>query len=564
MGWRLRTLTAALLLAAAAQAAAAVILPSVRSRADERSVVRPADVPDDATLESNGAVIGEIRHVRLNVFDPAAIAAEDTALFRLANRIHIVTRESTIAQQLLFRSGERYQGRLLQESERILRARASLRDAHILPVAYRNGVVDVEVVTQDTWTLLPEVQFGRRGGRNTTGIGIEEQNLFGTGARLALMAKSGLERNSKLLFFSDPHLGGSRWELDAKYSLNSDGNAKEGRLEQPFYALDTRWAGGIGARDEERIDSVYDFGRVVDRFRTRERVGTAYIGWSAGLHDRWVMRWTAGVSVDERHATRLADEPPDSVLPRGHDLTYPWVGIEWLEDDFRELRNQDQIGRTEDLRLGWRGKLRLGAATRSLGSDRNALVFDASVSKGLEPDPRQTLLLSGAATGRLEQGALRDTTVGLAARYYWRQSARHTLFVGLSADRGIGLDVDTQLTLGGDNGLRGYPFRYRTGQGRWLFTAEERLFTDWFPFRLFNVGAAAFYDMGSTWGANLVASPLPPDARRGVLRDIGVGLRLGNSRAAIGSVVHIDLSYPLDREPATRKLQISVEAKQTF
>ena len=95
-------------------------------------------------------------------------------------------------------------------------------------------------------------------------------------------------------------------------------------------------------------------------------------------------------------------------------------------------------------------------------------------------------------------------------------------------------------------------------------TVEERLFTDWYPFRLFNVGGAMFYDMGRTWGANLVAAPPPTDARQGVLRDVGVGLRIGNSRSAIGSVVHVDVSYPLDREPAKRKLQISVEAKQSF
>ena len=556
-------LTAVLLLFAVTPLLAADLLPSVRSRADERSFSRPPDVPDDAALEASGAVIGQIRLIRLNVFDPA-IADEDTSLFRLANRIHIVTRGSTIGDQILFRAGDRYTARLLQESERILRAQPYLRDAHIRPASFRDGVVDIDVITQDTWTLKPEVQFGRRGGRNTAGIGIEEHNLFGTGARLALLAKSGLERDSKLLLYSDPNVVGSRWRLDAQYALNSDGNEKEFRLEHPFFALDTHWAGGITVRDERRIDSIYDFGQVVDRFATHEQVGTAYLGWSAGLRDGWVLRWTAGVTVDKRQATSLPEEPAGSALPRDRDLVYPWLGIAWLEDDYREVRNLDQIARTEDLSFGWQVKLRLGFASPSFGSDRSALVFDGSVSKGVQPDERQTLLLSSTASGRLEGGSLRDTTVGLAARYHWRQTAQRTLFVGLSAERGIGLDVDTQLTLGGDNGLRGYPFRYRTGQGRWLMTVEERLFTDWYPFRLFNVGGAVFYDMGRTWGANLVAGPAPTDARQGVLRDVGVGLRIGNSRSAIGSVVHVDVSYPLDREPAKRKLQISVEAKQSF
>ncbi|MGZ8254023.1 MAG: hypothetical protein ACXWVT_04165, partial [Burkholderiaceae bacterium] len=95
--------------------AAADLLPSVRSRLEERPFLRPADVPEDSVLEGSGAVIGQVRLVRINVFDTDN-DQENTALFRLANRIHIVSRESTIAAQLLFRSGERYDARLLRES----------------------------------------------------------------------------------------------------------------------------------------------------------------------------------------------------------------------------------------------------------------------------------------------------------------------------------------------------------------------------------------------------------------------------------------------------------------
>jgi hypothetical protein len=41
-------------------------------------------------------------------------------------------------------------------------------------------------------------------------------------------------------------------------------------------------------------------------------------------------------------------------------------------------------------------------------------------------------------------------------------------------------------------------------------------------------------------------------------------LRLGNSRSAVGSVIHIDVAYPIDREASTRKVQISVQAKSSF
>ncbi len=69
-------------------------------------------------------------------------------------------------------------GALLEESERILRGTRYLQDASIRPVAWHDGVVDVEVDTHDVWTLNPDVSFGRKGGKNSTGFGIEELNLL--------------------------------------------------------------------------------------------------------------------------------------------------------------------------------------------------------------------------------------------------------------------------------------------------------------------------------------------------------------------------------------------------
>lgn len=404
MAWS-RGALAATILWSLWQTSWADILPSVRSRADVRAFPRGPEVPDDAALEASGAIVGTVRHVRLNVFD-TTIPAEDTALFRVANRIHIVSRESTLGAQLLFRSGERYEGRLLEESERVLRSKAYLADARIRPVSYRDGRVDIEVVTQDTWTLRPEVHFARTGGENTSGFGIEEHNLFGTGAQLGLAFKSGVERDSNVLVYKDANVGGSRWRIDADYAKSSDGWAKRFALDPPFYALDTRWASGIGLRDERRIDSVYEGGQVIHQFATHERVGTVYVGGSRGLRDGWATRWTTGVSIDQRWATALPDALPGSPLPKDRELVYPWVGVEWVEDDYRVSRNQDQIARTEDVALGWRNWLKLGLSTTALGSDRNAVVFAGKVAKGFEPDHSQTLLVNGGASGRVEQGQL--------------------------------------------------------------------------------------------------------------------------------------------------------------
>lgn len=533
-------------------------LPSIKSRATQELILRPADLPSDEQLEREGATIGQVIIDPRQIFDTTD-PADDRKLFRLANRLHLETRQKTIASQLLFRAGERYQGRLLEESERILRQSHYLRDAWIRPIAYNNGVVDIEVITRDVWTLNPGFSVGRKGGKNTSGFEIEDKNFLGRGEQLSLGRKSGVDRSSTIFGFSDKQLWGSWWGMDARYADNSDGRTEELSLGRPFYSLDTRWSAGIQLKNDRRVDSLYDLGEIVDRFQTRENVNSVYLGFSRGLRNGWVRRWTAGFSSERFRFSSMPDASLSLLLPGDRKLQYPWVGFELLQDDFRIARNRDQIEKTEDVPLGWRASMRLGYATPSFGADRNALIFASELSKGFELDTRQTLLLNSSLTGRLESGSLANTVASATARYYLRQSPRRLLFVGLSTDIGSNLDLDKRITLGGDTGLRGYPLRYQGGEGNWLFTAEQRFFTNWYPFRLTNVGAAIFFDAGRTWGKNPMGTP-----SQGVLKDIGLGLRLGNGRSALGNVIHLDLAFPLDGNTSIDRMQFLIETKRSF
>ena len=504
--------------------------------------------------------VGQVRLIRHDVFD-TSLPEEDKFLFRLANDLHIQSRESTIRQLLLFKPGDPFDPRLMQESERLLRSTGYLRDAVIQAVACPGGEAEIEVMTQDVWTLKPGISFGRKGGKNSSSLGIQESNLLGLGTQLGLDIKSGVDRNTRTLFYRDPQVAGSRWDLSGQYANNSDGHIQSLNLEQPFYALDSRWATGIALRRETRVDSAYELGQVVGQYRTTERFAKVYGGLSEGLRNGWTTRWTAGFTHDEHRAEPIVTDPPSMLTtPADRKLVYPWVGYELIEDEFQEARNQDQIGKTEDVALGWHVIAQLGMAAPVFGADRRAAVFSTQFSRGLQPWPGHTFLFNGSATGRLEGNGLAGTLLSGAARYYFRQSPRHSFYLALGADRGVSLDTDQQILLGGDSGLRGYPLRYQSGRGRWLFTAEERYFTEWYPFRLFNVGGAVFYDMGRAWDQD-ERTQIP---QGGLLRDLGFGLRLGNSRSALGNVVHIDLAFPLDGDPSIRRVQFLVEAKRSF
>jgi len=532
-----------------------LLSPSAAPAADTAT---QAAIPPPAELEARGAVIGDIRIVVGDVFD-TSLEHEDGWLYRTANTLHINTKPSVIRNQLLFKEGDPYQARVVQETERILRARNYLYDATVVPVAWDGHAVDLEVRTRDVWTLNPGVSFNRKGGENAFGVAIAEDNLLGTGQSIELEWKNNVDRESLALSYFNPHLRHSFTQLGFTYVDSDDGNAKLLQVSRPFYALDTRRSGGVFLNSNQRNDARYALGENVGEFQHSEDYYEASGGWSRGLQGAWVRRWTAGVTYDRDRFEPDPQEPLGGPLPGDRELVYPWLGFELVEDSFQERINQDQIRRTEDVLVGLSASLRVGYAAEALGSDRNALVASAFVRDGADLSPTQSVFGSLTASGRLEGDELVNGYLAAEGRYYWATSRKSKFYAAASGALTEQLDDELQLLLGGDNGLRGYPLRYQAGTARALLTLEQRYYTDWYPFRLFHVGGAAFVDMGRTWGRDVTGLE-----SSGLLRDVGVGLRLGSSRSSFGNVLHIDLAFPLDGGDDIDSVQLLVTTKGSF
>jgi hypothetical protein len=497
-------------------------------------------LPSPEALEAQGAVIGEIRIVVGDVFD-TRIPGERAWLYRTANKLHVETREETIRDQLLFKPGEPYRRRLIEETERLLRANDYLYSANIVPTRVSDGVVDLEVRTRDVWTLNPGFSYSRAGGENDVGAQIEEKNLFGTGQQLGIAWGDDVDREAVRIDFYDPHFGDGYTKLGLMYADASDGETSAFRVERPFYSFDTRRAGGVTLFEGSLNQPRYVLGDEIGEFEHQQEYHQLQFGISGGLQGRWVRRWTAGVTYERDRFALLPEVDPGGPLPEDRELLYPWIGVELVENSFEERSNQDQIRRTEDVLVGLRTGARLGYASESLGSDRNAWIAQAWAQDGVDLRPGHSLFGLISASGRLEDGSLENGIAEAEARYYWQTTERSKFFVDLAGAVARDLDAEHQLLLGGDNGLRGYPLRYQAGTSRALLTLEQRYYTDWYPFHLFYVGAAAFFDVGRTWGTDVTGAE-----SAGWLRDVGIGLRLGSSRSSFGNVIHIDLAFPLD------------------
>jgi Omp85 superfamily domain len=520
---------------------------------------RPADVPSDAALEAAGAIIGRVEIAAGNIFDESD-PREKNGLFRLADHLHIRTRNATIRAQLLFAGGDKYLARKLAETERALRLLPYVYDARIVPIHYADGKVDVKVITKDVWTLSPGISFGRSGGTNDTKFNLQDTNFLGLGKTLQVSRGSTVDRTSNTVAWTDPNVLGSRWTSALTYSDSSDGSQRSVVVAQPFYSLDAPWSTKISANSFDRTISRYNLGDIVDQFSDKENSYELSGGISSGLVDGWTKRWTFGMRYDRNvFLPAPTTSVPAKVLPPDRTLSYPFTGFDILQDAYKKIGDENQIGRTEDLYFGTEVTGGVGYSNSAFGADRSAIMLTVKALRGLELPGQQQLFLTSDFASRIERGTPRNLIADAAAKYYWRWHQDWLLYAALSGTTTHLLDPDMQLLLGGDNGLRGYPLRFESGTSRALFTVEQRFFTDWYPFRLVRVGGAVFTDVGRTWGSGVIGNSDP-----GLLKDVGFGLRLGNTRSGLGNVLHVDFAFPLSSVAGIQKFQFLVQTMQSF
>ena len=538
-------------------ATAEVAAPEGTEPAPAPPAPETASAPDYSAFE--GDTVREIRIVNKSLFDPDK-PGENKRLFRIANRLHRTTRPNVIQQQILLQPGEPFSAEALKESERILRSNSYLYEAEIQPVQAGEGQVDLVVETRDVWTLRGGVSYSRLGGEDLYGFNLEDTNFLGTGKEVTLLRVSGIDRTSDVLRFRDPNVAGSRTRLELSYADNSDGGRKRIELERPFYSLDTRWATGMRVMFDERVEPLYDEGFKFQEFTHEQEFAEIYLGFSPGRSKNGAHRWRVGYTYDHQTFGPFGGLDSDSLIPENRELSFVWVGYEFIEDGFVTERGLDRLQTTEDLNLGTQFHWRLGYSSPTLGADEARMVLDSAWTTGWRPSPRQLLLVAArGATRRAHE--IENLQVGGTLDYYARNFRQNVFYVGLHGDLIDNPDLENQLLIGGDTGLRGYPIRLQSGDRRWLATVEQRFFSDKEFFHLLHFGAAVFFDVGRAWYNN---PPPGLKVEEDTLRDVGLGLRIGSSRSSKAAMIHLDVAFPLDGPENIKSVQWLVSSSETF
>ena len=261
---------------------------------------------------------------------------------------------------------------------------------------------------------------------------------------------------------------------------------------------------------------MYDLGQEIDEFRHDIRDITIRGGVSRGIVDSRTRRWLFGCR--RKRTIRATDLKPQPVLlPPDRKLVYPWIGWQVVADDFREMTELNDMGRTEDIALGINLFASIGfAANVRFRPRRVAAARDARL-RARKQAGRATWSTLAPSTGRATSTTVQVSVTQLGRALLpaqFREPAAEPLVGRARGPRaGSGNKFYSAAT------MACAAIRSAIGrENRLLFTAEERFYTDFYPWRLFRFGYAAFFDAGRVTGRDPRAS-----APLGTLYDVGFG-----------------------------------------
>ncbi|MBE0364479.1 hypothetical protein PULV_a2823 [Pseudoalteromonas ulvae UL12] len=518
------------------------------------------DQLDPLPTPQPGMTVANIRFKRLNIFN-ADNPDENNALFNFANKIHLITDESVINNILLFQSGDPYDPKLILESERMLRNQRYLYDARIKVEQTCADQVDVTVITRELWTLMPEVDFSRTGGQNSSSLGIRDTNLLGWGKRLSMTYNSDEERSGYNFIYEDPNIWGSRYQGRLEYGDNDDGERHYVDLSLPFYSVSTPYSYGMLSYANNRTESLYRDGLVVSQYQQHSKINSAYFATSS-QSEQWIRRLSFGIQVEDHQFSDI----PATNITRAQDrkLAFPWMSAHWLEDNYIKVNNFDSIHRTEDLNLGWNLLTRLGYSPEQISDDDARIVYEASLKKALFQNSQTLWRFNASLRGywNVEDNEVENAVLSGAVQWHHNTDLTQSWYSLIRINLGDNLTADQQITLGGETGLRGYPLNYQSGNRSVLLSVEKRYYWEYHLLQLFKVGAAAFYDIGHAWYQTRTTPELL--GNQDILHNVGIGLRLAPSRANARTVIHLDLAMPINPPDEIDSVQWLMTVKNSF
>ncbi len=499
-----------------------------------------------ANSVSTSKRIQSVTIVRKNIFD-SSIPQNKKFPYSWANKFHILTKERVIQRELLFAAGDFYVPELLAESERNLRRYEFLGKVEIKAKENSQKNMEVTVETEDLWALSLAGSVSGVGDKYNYAVSLNDHNFLGWGQTVSVFYSqdhSTFFKEEYGLQFFDPRLFHSQHQINLTFNKLSFGHWRVLDVSQPFYALAAKWSYGVRIEDLKDKVSFFQKGTEVLRNSLVHQKGEVFLARSFGYLKRKEISLAYFYQRDKFRPLEInssLDTSNFSVITETEQIGRVNISFGLGEVKYAQETRLDNFERIEDLQLGWFAKAGLGKSLEFLGSGREDWYFSTQFRWGWKISPRQYLLfINQNEVYRYKQNFDRLKNYWRAT-YFNKSLPSQTIALGLNLSS-ISRQVKyRQVTLGGDLGLRGYEINEFSGQKQILLNLEDRIFT---PVKVLTValGAVVFFDAGYLWEKESHIN------LKDLRTDVGIGLRLGFTKALAGRVARLDLAKALQED----------------
>lgn len=496
--------------------------------------------------------------------------------FKLANTLHVRTRRSFIRRELLFRDGECLEPFLLEESERILRGYRFISQASVTSIAQTDGSHRIAVQTQDEWTTQMDLGVGFDEGLKLETLELTEENFLGRAMELEFFLQERREMRDYGVRFRSNRVLGTRGDSRLTLGRTRVGDFYGGGLSYPFVAEVGRYGASMFF---DRRDDLFsyalpaggayaEFSNVVVPF-TMERLhlaGAVRRGEPGNLSmlglgvTRESLRYTGfpgSVNLVRNGAFSEPEPAGDEIAAvvdsqvRSGWKTRVNLLLGWRKVRFERRRGLDALRGVQDVLVGSDLGVTLGANPGRLGSggddDSDDIYARVRHVAGFEAGPfffgsqlqlEARNVVSGSEVG---DTGWRDVLAEADALLYLQPGGPdgHTFVARVAAAGGNNVTFPFQLTLGGREGVRGFPTNEFPGGARMIASLEARRAFNWPVPDVFDFGYTVFVDAGRTWKGD---APFGIDS--GWQAAVGAGIRLGLPEGTSG-VARLDVALPV-------------------
>ncbi len=515
---------------------------------------RSEDTFPDTTesFDPEGLIIDTIIVVNSNIRSNGGNGLE-RFISKAANRLHVVTRQKVVRDEIILKKGEPYTKLLADETSRNLRRRLAINDAWVNAEPNGKGQVKVIVTTIDRWSLLFNLKVRRDGNETDIQFGAHERNLFGRNHLLAfdyfLKEK---EVNYLDAEYQNSRIKSAPISAGFLYSDNPLGTLRQISISHPFYSLSQQFSisanfSDIGGRHDEYRDT-----EVVGRWRNSADIFTLETDYRWGSYTRKV-RLEGLYRYTNRKATDRTIFDTTVAIQFPEDSTYHEFSavIEFRDLNFVVERGISGFYYNEDITLSKSISFGIG---RAFTPSFNDYEYDRLIFGTVWSDKIGSHIISLSYNyNRWFRGGevLRDRSIAGLTVY----NRKFSFVTGVLRAVYVADDLTSgqqSLTLGGRSGLRGFETHYSTGNRELLFNIEGRFFSG-LEFMSVLLGTVLFIDAGQAWDSGESVKFSNFDY------SIGTGLRLSMERFTRTQLVRIDLSYAQNNE-----WQISIGSGQYF